>query len=152
MTPVDLSRSKDHSAGPWRKSIHGKAFIIEARDGENGSFILAELVSYSRRTEADGNLIEDAPLIRAELVRARERIAQLEAQAAWRPIADAPTVEDMTEFLLSAPKLGCFVGVFAMGYWRESATLMRPRIPPTHFRPLPAAPITTDAEGGENDG
>jgi hypothetical protein len=45
----------------------------------------------------------------SKLIAAYERIAELEAAAAWRPIEDAPTVEDATEFLLFAPKLGYFV-------------------------------------------
>jgi hypothetical protein len=100
-----------------------KGFIeVTFHDGRTDFIIpYSELVS-------NACLIEDAPLIRAELIAARERIAQLEAAAAWRPISE----------------------------WDHAlhAHLVYRRIPtePTHFRPLPEAPITTDAEGGDNNG
>jgi hypothetical protein len=108
MEQVDLSRSEGHTEGNrdgrWdivRQErgvydilggpiavIGGKAtdeqieFVVGTRrdDGHHGT----------KMTTANAYLIADAPAIRAELIAARDRIAGLEAAAAWRPISEAP--------------------------------------------------------------
>jgi hypothetical protein len=71
-----------------------------------------------------------------ELIEARERIAQLESQAAWRPISEFDPKDREELFLNWAEGLGMVISQGVLGH-------------ATHFRPLPAAPTTTDAEGGE---
>jgi hypothetical protein len=164
MTPVDPTRSEGHSAGPF-DICNGTDVFKEHPDGE--AYQVADFC-VDRPTEerellpvseqfANARLFVDAPLIRAELIAARERIAQLEAAAAWRPISEwdhalhAHLDYDLWDGLRRWGSCQCFEGNWHYRCDHAGIEPLYRRIPtePTHFRPLPAAPITTDAEGGE---
>jgi hypothetical protein len=175
-TQVDLTRSEGHSKGEWVWTSDN--WLELYRSGVQVSCVLestikgptvydcacsASIEHSTNAAEAAANkaLIEDAPLIRAELIRARERIAQLEAAAAWRPIADAPVTGLMlVKGGVWETELGAPVSNYGVALVEASANLnylplahtcyySQHIIGATHYRPLPAAPTIPTAEGGE---
>jgi hypothetical protein len=91
-----------------------------------------------------------------ELIAARDRIAGLEAAAAWRPISEAPrdglvliAVGDLVGegFFMDDPSRNHW-GLTGWFFLEDNVLCDKPSFP-THFRPLPAAPTTPIAEGGE---
>ena len=79
---IDTDKYEGHTPAPWTIDVHKvgedmSAIVIESNMTTHSNCVLAEVEVENKYAEADAQLIADAPLLLAEVIRLREAIADI---------------------------------------------------------------------------
>jgi ribosomal protein L24 len=73
---IDTDKYEGHTRGPWTIDIHKVGEDTSAIVIESSNCVVAEVEVENKYAEADAQLIADAPLLLAEVIRLREQLKE----------------------------------------------------------------------------